>query len=225
SDGAVHEISGDRAWWFDFSSLTAPGEYYVLDVDNAARSAVFTVADDVYREPLRHAVRTFFYQRAGFAKEAPFADAGWVDGASHVGPGQDTESRLYSAPDDASTERDLSGGWYDAGDYNKYTRWSADYVVSMLLAYEEHPAAFGDDFGIPESGNGVPDILDEARWGMDWLVRMQNDDGSVLSIVGLDHASPPSAATGPSRYGSASKTATLATAAAFALGATIYDAA
>ena len=89
-----------------------------------------------------------------------------------------------------TTERDVSGGWYDAGDYNKYTNWTAEYVVDLLRAYRERPEIWTDDYDIPESGNGVPDILDEVKWGLDWLVKMQDDDGSLLSIVGLDHAQP-----------------------------------
>ena len=56
----------------------------------------------------------------------------------------------------------MSGGWYDAGDYNKYTNWTASYVLEFMKAYLENPEAWGDDYNIPESGNGVPDILDEA---------------------------------------------------------------
>ncbi|MCC6524865.1 MAG: glycoside hydrolase family 9 protein [Polyangiaceae bacterium] len=220
--GAEDVTSGDRASWFDFSAVTTPGFYYVLDVEQGVRSPVFRIADDVYAGVLRHALRTFFYQRAGQAKAAPYAEPGWTDAASHVGPGQDHACRLYSAPNDASTERDLWGGWYDAGDYNKYTSWTADYVVGLLRAYRQSPAAWGDDAGIPESGNGIPDVLDEARWGLDWLVRMQNVDGSVLSIVGVGHASPPSAATEPSYYGPASTSSTLSAAAAFGWGATVF---
>ena len=114
-----------------------------------------------------------------------------------MGPLQDANARRYNAPQDASTERDLRGGWYDAGDCNKYTSWTAGYVIGLLHAYAENPAVWTDDFNIPESGNGVPDLLDEVKWGVDHLVRMQNGDGSVLSIVGLSCASPPSSATGP----------------------------
>ncbi len=222
--GLEDASSGDRAWWFDFSGVAASGDYYILDVQQNVRSAVFRISDEVYRDVLRHAVRTFFYQRAGFAKEANFAGDGWADGASHIGPLQDKNCRVYNRPADATSERDLSGGWYDAGDYNKYTNWTAEYVIELLRAYEETASVFTDDFNIPESGNGVPDILDETKWGMDWLVRMQNQDGSVLSIVGLSHASPPSAASGPSEYGLANTSATLTTAAAFAYGAKVYGA-
>jgi hypothetical protein len=222
--GKVDAGSGDRAWRFDFSTVTAPGRYYARAATRNARSHVFEIGPDVYREVLRQAFRTFYYQRAGFAKAEPYAEAPWTDAASHLGPLQDGEARRFDAAGDPSTARDLSGGWYDAGDYNKYTNWSANYVVGLLHAFTEHPAAWGDDFGIPESGNGVPDILDEARWGVEWLARMQEADGGCLSIVGLDHGSPPSAADGPSRYGPASTSATLSCAAAFAFAANLFAA-
>ncbi len=220
--GAEDASSGDRASWFDFSSVSIPSAYYVLDTERGARSPVFLISGDVYRNVLKHAVRTLFYQRAGFAKEAAFAGEGWADAASHLRPGQDAQARLFSAPNDATTERDLSGGWYDAGDYNKYTNWTADYVIDLLRAYRQRPGIWSDDYGIPESGNGVPDVLDEVKWGLDWLVKMQSEDGSLLSIVGLDDGSPPSAADGPSRYGSASTSATLSGASAFAFGAKTF---
>ncbi len=222
NNGAEDASSGDVAYWFDFSSVTTPGEYYVLDAEHDIRSDSFRIADDVYKEVLKQAVRTFFYQRVGFAKEAEFAGANWADAASHVGALQDKNARLFSAKGDASTEKDLSGGWYDAGDYNKYTNWTANYVIELLRAYRERPSAFGDDYDIPESGNGTPDIVDEARFGMDHLKRLQDTDGSVISIVGLSAASPPSATTGPSVYGPASTSATLSAAAAFAYGSRVF---
>jgi endoglucanase len=222
--GSTDTTSGDRAWLFDFSSVTGAGNYEIFDVDRSVRSARFVIGDDVYRMVLVQAVRTFFYQRAGHAKAAPFASPGWVDGASHLGPLQDANARRYDAPQDAATERDLRGGWYDAGDCNKYTNWTAGYVVGLLHAYTENPAVWTDDFNIPESGNGVPDLLDEVKWGVDHLVRMQNGDGSVLSIVGLGCNSPPSSTTAPSLYGNASTSATLSSAAAFAYAARVYGA-
>lgn len=218
----VDPSSGDKVWWFDFSAITTPGTYYVHDTTNDVRSNELRIANDVYRDVLKAAVRTFFYQRAGHEKKAEHAGAAWADGASHLGPLQDKNCRRYNAPNDAGTERDLSGGWYDAGDYNKYTNWTARYVTTLLQAYSENKVAFTDDYGIPESGNGIPDIVDEVKWGMDWLVRMQNANGSVLSIVGLAHASPPSAATGPSLYGTASTSATLSAALAFAYGSKVF---
>lgn len=228
--GAVHSASGDKAWWFDFSEVATPGKYAVVDIENGTRSAAFSIGDNVYREVMKHALRTFFYQRAGFAKTPKFAGAQWADGASHLGPGQDPESepwppaRSRKSGSKGSQRRDLRGGWYDAGDYNKYTNWTARNIIVLLRAYEENPQAFRDDLNIPESGNGVPDLLDEVKWGLDWLVRMQNEDGSVLCIQALASGSPPSAAKGPSYYGPATTSATLMTAAAFAYASKIYSA-
>lgn len=224
NSGNIDTSSGDKAWWFDFSSITTAGTYAVVDKTQNVRSPSFQIAADVYKPVLKSALRTFFYQRAGYAKQQPFAELAWVDGASHIGAGQDKNARLYNDKTNAATEKDVSGGWYDAGDYNKYTSWAAEYVITLLHAYIENPAAWTDDFNIPESGNGIPDILDEVKWGVDWLKKMQDATGnnSVLSIVGLDSASPPSAATGASYYGSASTNATLSTAAAFAFASKVF---
>jgi len=220
--GAIDASSGDQVWHVDFSAVTAAGDYFLRDADSGVVSPTFAIGDNVYADVLRNAVRTFFYQRAGIGRVQPNVPAGYADGASHLGPGQDGEARRFLDPANAGTARDLRGGWYDAGDYNKYTNWTADYVLELLHAYLEQPATWGDDFDLPESGNAIPDLLDEVKWGVDWLLRMQNPDGSVLSIVGLDHASPPSAATGPSYYGDASTSATLSTAAALALASRVY---
>jgi endoglucanase len=219
--GATDTSSGDKAWWFTFTSFTTPGDYYVLDIDKNVRSYTFTIGDQVYRDVLAQAVRMLFYQRAGQAKDAAHAGAGWTDAASFTGALQDAHVRLFSDKNNAATERDLHGGWYDAGDLNKYTSWTAGYVETLLRAYAENPTIWRDDTNIPESGNGVPDVIDEAMWGVAFLTRMQSTDGSVLSIVGEPSASPPSTATGQSLYGPANTSATLATAAAFAAAARI----
>jgi hypothetical protein len=220
--GNTDSSSGDHTWSFDFSSVTAPGTYEIVDIDRNLRSARFEIGDNVYRNVLIQAVRTFFYQRAGQTKSASNAGAGWADAASHLKAGQDTQARRFLDPNNAATARDLRGGWYDAGDLNKYTSWTAGYTQDLMDAYTQNPSVWTDDFNLPESYNGIPDLLDEVKWGMDSLVRLQNSDGSVLSIVGLAGASPPSAATGPSYYGDANTSATLATAAAFAHGAKVF---
>lgn len=222
--GATDSSSGDKAWWFDFSDVTAPGTYTVVDVDKNVRSVEFDINDNVYRSPLKHAVRMYYYQRAGFAKSAATAGSDWADGASHMGVGQDTQAHAWTAKTDATLVKDLHGGWYDAGDYNKYTAWAAATVILLLRAYEENPTAFGDDYGIAESANGIPDILDEVKWALDWIERMQNTDGSLLCVMGLGSASPPSAATDPSYYGPATTNASLMGAAVFAYASKLYGA-
>lgn len=220
--GKIDSTAGDKAWWFDFSDYTTPGSYYVLDVQKNVKSYTFEIKDDIYNAVLKQAARFFFYQRAGFAKKQPFADAAWVDGASHLKPLQDKNCRYYLTPNDASTEKDLHGGWYDAGDLNKYTSWTGGYICEMLKAYEESPKVWTDDFNIPESNNGIPDLLDEAKWGMDYMLRLQNTDGSLISLVGLASASPPSSATGASKYANATTAATLRGASAYAYGAKVF---
>jgi hypothetical protein len=222
--GATDTACGDKVWWFDFSDVTTPGTYTVNDVDKKVRSVEFDIDDNVYRSVLKHAVRMFFYQRAGFAKSAATAGADWADGASNMGTGQDSQAHAWTAKTDESLVKDLHGGWFDAGDLNKYTAWAAGTVIALLRAYDENPTAFGDDYGIAESGNGIPDLLDEVKWALDWIVRMQNADGSLLCVMGLASASPPSSATGPSYYGPATTNASLMAAAVFAYASKIYGA-
>ncbi len=220
--GATDTPSGDQAWWFDFSTVTTPGDYFVLDEQRGVRSNVFHVSDDVYRGVLAQAMRMLYYQRDGIAKMATYAGAAYADGVAHA---QDQTCGAYSTGGvDAGPARDVRGGWYDAGDQSKYTNFVASDVIDLLRAYTENPGVFRDDYNIPESGNGVPDVLDEAKWALDWLARMQNADGSVLSIVVHAGGSPPSTDTAPCIYGPASTSATLSTAAAFAEASIVFGA-
>jgi hypothetical protein len=214
--GATDPSSGDKAWWFDFSSVKAPGAYFVLDETASVRSAVFQIADDIYSDVLTQSVRMLYYQRDGIAKDVKYAGADWEDGFAHP---QDVMCGLYT---DGSGPTDLHGGWFDAGDQNRYTNWAASDVIELFRAYIENSSAFADDYNIPESGNGIPDLLDEAKWELDWIARMQNADGSVLSIAGHAGASPPSTDTSPCKYGPANTSATLTSAAAFAYGSVVF---
>ncbi|MBL7110514.1 MAG: glycoside hydrolase family 9 protein [Bacteroidales bacterium] len=222
NNGLTDVSSGDKAWHFDFTEFSKTGTYYILDETNHLKSYDFEISHNVYNEVLKRAMRTFYYQRVGFKKEAQYAGEAWADDASHIGNLQDKNCRSFFDKSNPATEKDVSGGWYDAGDYNKYTNWTANFIVELLKAYIEKPDAWGDDYNIPESGNDVPDILDEAQWGIDHLMRLQQDDGSVLSIVGESHASPPSSAAGPSYYGPVNTSATLNTAAAMAISSKVY---
>lgn len=224
NSGATDASSGDKVWWFDFTSFSTSGEYYVLDVQRNVKSYTFKIQDNVYKDVLIQAFKTFYYQRFGFAKQTPYAGVGWVDGASHMGNLQDTQCRQWGKAGDASTQKDVRGGWYDAGDLNKYTNWTAGYIMAMFTMFEENEDAWTDDFQIPESGNGIPDILDEAKYGLDHLLRLQFANGSCIAVVGCNSASPPSSATGQSLWGGPSTLATLACAAAYAYGAKIYRA-
>jgi hypothetical protein len=195
------EDSGDRYATVDFTDFTSPGEYYLYVAAEAARSYPFTIADDVYDVVGAVAVKSYYYQRCNSDKVLPFASdalgrfAGiggeWVDGACHAGDGA-----LGPGPGSADDGvLDLSGGWHDAGDYQK-TLWGRG-VPEMLFAYEMNPGAWRDgQLQVPESGNGSPDILDEAKWELDFYLRMQRPDGHFLSSAkgrGGSVTSPPSA--------------------------------
>ncbi len=180
--GQTDRTSGDKVWYADISHLQAPGTYYVYDAKNRVRSYSFRIADDVYVPVLKAAVRAYFYQRCG--GDVPAANGGaWHHPACHLAAGQDTAAELYIDGRTKGQPRDVHGGWHDAGDYNKYVPFTIDVVQALLMAYEFNPSAFGDDWNIPESGNGIPDILDEVRWECDWLLRMQMPDGSVCNRV------------------------------------------
>ena len=230
NNGATQENSGDRGWWFDFSSVTAPGEYYIYDVQNNMKSYDFEIAEDVYNDALKAAVRTFYYQRIGTPHLAEHAGAAFADGPALVNPRQDSQARNVFDRNNPETERDLSGGWMDAGDFNKYVTFTAQPVNELLSAYELNPDAFGDDYNIPESGNGIPDILDEVKWELDWLMKMQEDDGGVLLKVGFpregrigEFAARPSDITMVRYYLPKASSSTIVTALNFAHAAIVFD--
>jgi len=225
-NGVTETSSGDRGWWFDFSSVTAPGRYFVYDEEREVRSPAFSIDTQVYKNVLKAATRMYFYQRSGFAKQAPAAEACWTDGVAYGGPRQDTEARDVTDRDNVSKARNMSGGWFDAGDTNKYVTFALQPVHQLLAAYEQHPAVFTDDFNIPESGNGIPDVLDEIKWETDWLKRMQFSNGSVALKVGAisygGSASPPSGDTLPRFYVPACTSSTIAAAGMYAHAAQVF---
>ena len=218
--GSVHSQSGERAWWVDFSDLEKPGKYVLVREDGEIRSAEFEIRTDVYRDVLIAATKMFFYQRSGFSKREPFADARWTDEAAYMGPGQDTQARFVDDKLNPLSERAMHGGWFDAGDTNKYVTYALQPVHQLLSAYGQNPKIWTDDFNIPESGNGIPDLLDEIKFELDWLIRMQDDDGGAFIKLGtLDYDPPspiPSKDTRPRYYGPKCSSSTIAIASMFA---------
>jgi hypothetical protein len=225
--GATHTQSGDKGWWFDFSTVTTIGSYYIYDVVNNVGSYRFEINTNVYDEVLKQALRTFYYQRINFAKAAPYTDAKWADAACFERTRQDRSARSATAKNNAGTARDLHGGWMDAGDYNKYVTFTVSPLTNMLETYRAHPTVFLDNYNIPESGNSVPDILDEIKWEIDWLKRMQDGTGTngFFIKMGADNynASSPASADANFRYYVGECTSsTLSGCAVFALAGTIY---
>ncbi|MEM6252515.1 MAG: glycoside hydrolase family 9 protein [Cyanobacteria bacterium P01_D01_bin.156] len=218
--GALHSQSGEQALWVEFTDLDEPGNYVIVRADGETRSAEFEVSKDVYKDVLIAATKMFFYQRSGYSKREPFADARWTDGAAYIGPGQDTQARFVKEKENPLSERAMHGGWFDAGDTNKYVTYALQPVHQLLSAYSQNPKIWTDDFNIPESGNGIPDLLDELKFELDWLIRMQDDDGGAfikLGNIDFDPPSPiPSKDTRPRYYGPKCSSSTIAIASMFA---------
>lgn len=199
-------ISGDTLWWVDFSSFTTPGQYYIMSTGLNEQSYNFQISDCIYQAPMTATLKALYYQRCGTDKPAQYAGANWADAdACHTGDAQCSPAPDCTFPVNYGT-LDLSGGWHDAGDYNKYIGsspcdgWGGDSGSTLhylLTAYEWNPGLFPDSqTNIPESGNGIPDILDECKWELDWYLKMQMTDYHVLSVVHQPNfnntGSPPS---------------------------------
>lgn len=170
----VHDLTitaGEHARTGDFSALTTPGRYRVKVGDRV--SAAFGVAEGLYGPLVRDAVRAFFLIRASVAIDDP------VTGLRHAAGHRDEAALMVDG-----RARDLSGGWYNAGDYGKWTHMAAISVSQMMWLHELRPRqSKALELGTPALYPGLPDLLQQARWGLEWLLRMQNPDGSVLHKI------------------------------------------
>ena len=171
-EGSDDADTGEKEAVFDFSSVTAEGTYHVEAGDVTSFS--FKIGKDVYDDALNAAIKMLYYQRCGTELDQDCA-------GEFAHPVCHSQSAVLY--EDTSKSIDVSGGWHDAGDYGRYTVAGATAAADLLLAYENYPAVFGDDIGIPESGNGIPDVLDEARYELEWLLKMQTSDGGVYHKV------------------------------------------
>lgn len=163
--------AGETVCCGDFTELTAEGSYYITVMGE--RSHNFTISDTVYNDFITDAVRMMYMQRCGTELDQKYAGI-FAHNLCHT-----DKAFLYGA----DTCVDVSGGWHDAGDYGRYTVAAALTAAEMMLAYEACPQLFLDDTSIPESGNGIPDILDEVEYGLDWLFKMQDSSGGVYHKV------------------------------------------
>ena len=183
--------SGERVRVADFSSFTKPGTWVVW-VTKLGYSYPFTVTNRVYESVAKASLKGFYYQRASASIPYEFGGA-WARPAGHP------DTLVVIHPSAASKERPAGsvlsapGGWYDAGDYNKYAVNSGITTSTLLSLYEDFPenmAAF--DVNIPESGNGLPDVLNEALWNIRWFLKMQdsNDGGVYHKLTAANFEGP-----------------------------------
>lgn len=210
-DGTAVPIDGEIVCQMDFSSFDEPGEYH-LQVPGVGVSRTFLLSEDALGHTFYTHARGLYHQRSGISKGAPYT--AWEMGAGHTETYQGgfaphdkdyrAESEEYGFFDEdgvpvrysaftmvADTATDdivqgLYGGWYDAGDFDR-REYHFMIVEDLLSAYLMFPQNFTDgQLQIPESGNGIPDILDEAAWGIDVWIRAQDESGGVGCWIEAD---------------------------------------
>ena len=196
-------LSGECVHVIQFDELTTPGTYYIripnagldasarspqdvadgLDTDTI-QSVSFSIRKNVYDGLLDNLTKYFYYQRQGMDLETEYAG---VFARKNLHP-NDIAVKKWSDRDNPNAETyNVSGGWYDAGDYGKYVTPAADTVEDLLLAYELFPDVFANqDVHIPETDPNnaryvdAPGILSEIKWELDMLLEMEHSskDGS-----------------------------------------------
>jgi len=161
----------------NFSDFNTEGQYYIQTGN--IRSPIFSINANVYDGTADFLLKYMRQQRCGYNP--------YLTDSCHVNDGF-----IVYNPDKNGQRIDVSGGWHDATDYLQYTATSANAIFQLLFAYRENPKAFGDayqDNGLPGS-NGIPDVIDEAKFGMDWLLKMNPSPNEYYNQIAddRDHA-------------------------------------
>jgi endoglucanase len=164
--------SGDRVQAADFTALTAPGRYY-LEIAGVGRSWEFAIGPDIYARAWYLAMRSYYGQRCGTAVDLGPEFPGFRHEACHL-------EGAWHPSSGKSGPRDSKAGWHDAGDYGRYVVNSGITTGTLLWIWEMFAAPVrGVKLNLPETGNGTPDILNEIRWNLEWMLTMQDADGGV----------------------------------------------
>ncbi len=233
--------SGEMLYEMDLSTLTTAGDYF-LSVPGVGRSWSFHVGKDTYGEPFYTMVRSLYLQRSGHSVDKPYSN--WTRPAYHKGPVYENDIvevvprdlrksvTPYTKPtiwseiadfdisggslDKSKVHQDGTGGWYDAGDYQKRL-FHYNNLMALLYLYELKPQNFSDNqLNIPESGDGIPDLLNEAEWGLIVWKNSMDQNGGVSSRLMSDTHPAPDDAAHPYSYGERGRQGSLAFAAATA---------
>jgi endoglucanase len=176
--GKAKIYSGDEwgmksAARLDFSQFEKPGGYYITV--NGTRSPVFRIGADIYKGIADFTMKYMRQQRCGYNP--------WLDDSCHTHDGF-----IVDHPTKTGQIIDVRGGWHDASDYLQYVTTSANAVYQMMYAYRKAPQVYGDTYDAAgrKGKNGIPDILDEAMWGMEWLLKMNPDSGEMYNQIADD---------------------------------------
>jgi len=196
------DFAGDYTFIADFTAYHKPGKY-LLFVPGTGYSYPFEIKTAVHRQVADASIKAYYFMRASLSLKEKYAGK-WARAEGHP----DTAVLIHSS---AASEKRPEGtiissprGWYDAGDYNKYIVNSGISTSTLLSLYEDFPDYMKSvKLNIPESGNKIPDVLNEALWNLRWMLTMQDpNDGGVyhkLTNAVFDKFEMPDKATEP-RY-------------------------
>ncbi|MBQ3161334.1 MAG: glycoside hydrolase family 9 protein [Oscillospiraceae bacterium] len=165
------KASGDTVSLIDFSTFNMCGKYYIKI--GLKKSAPFVISDNPYSGVKKGLLKGLYYNRCS-ALDRRFA-GDYAHKACHTD--------LVPLFENPSKKLDVSGGWHDSGGYGKFSVCTSVTLGHLLYAYIFFPESFAEETGIPESGNGIPDILNECRVGLEWLLKMQARDGGIYHKV------------------------------------------
>lgn len=197
------KFSGDTVQTADFTALTKPGKYRLFLKSKSLYSYSFDIKSDIYNEIAKSAIKAFYYNRCSFEITKEYGGK-WARTAGHPDTAVFVHESAATTDRPAGTKLSSPGGWYDAGDYNKYIVNSGITMYTLLLFYQMYPAYCNQlNTNIPESKNEIPDVVDEILYNLNWMLTMQDpNDGGVyhkLTNKGFDAFVMPEKATEP-RY-------------------------
>jgi len=191
--GQRDDLVGQMVYDLDFSSFKGNGTYQI-HVPGIGLSYPFEIGSGAMNPLYVNYLRGHYQQRCGMAVDPAFIrqarpachldDVYWdqaVEKLKFVAP---KKPPLYPANYDGKIHPAIHGH-HDAGDYGKYTSTGGTYIFSVLNAMAVFPDKFQeDDLGLPYSGNGIPDLVEECKWELDWLENMQDEsDGGVFGVI------------------------------------------
>jgi endoglucanase len=219
------DLAGNYTWIADFSTFNKPGKY-TLHIPGIGDSYHFIISNSVHRKVADASIKAFYLIRASIPLEGKYAGK-WARAEGHPDDKVLVHGSAASAGRPEGTVISSPRGWYDAGDYNKYIVNSGISTYTLLSLYEDFPAYMKTvKLNIPESGNGLPDILNECLWNLRWMLTMQDPtDGGVyhkLTNAEFDKMVMPDKATSTRYVVQKSTAATLDFAAVMAQAGRIF---
>lgn len=186
------DYSGDRVYHADFSSVTAPGRYYIDCPELGQISPVFDIHVKAVNRAFRDGLRFFYFARSGYPIEEPWAE-GYTrptiyanNSACPYDYDDNNAAKMYDYDplNQGITARDVQGGWFDAGDLHLDVHNNVATVWFLLKTFEQFQNKLGPGvLNLPESDGQTNDLIPLITYQLDWFKKMQNPDGSVHFIV------------------------------------------